>query len=243
VERAAATELARDGAAPGDSPFRRRWTWRTRAWVVLAGWVIALVLRLVYRTLRVRLVDHSGLGDRGDGPPIIGAFWHDGILLAPLLVSKLGWPRPVTVMLSWHRDAEIAAQAMRRLGIGAVRGSATRGRLGGLRGLVAACRRGEDVVIVPDGPRGPRHQAKEGAAQLARATGLVVLAVGTAAHPARRLASWDRLQVPWPFARAAIVLAPPVVLPAEKPLAVAALEAALARATAEAAALVAAASA
>src|SRR5205823_3321243 len=99
---------------------------------------------------------------------LLAAFWHDGIVLLPLLVSRLGWPGMVNVMLSWHRDAEIAAQAMRRLGIRAVRGSETRGRLGGLRGLLAARARGEDIVIVPDGPRGPRHRAKEGALQLAR---------------------------------------------------------------------------
>jgi len=238
VGRAAATDLARDGAGPDDSPFRRRWTWRTRAWVVVAGWVIAAVLRVLYTTLRVRLVDHGGVLRRGDGEQVIAAFWHDSILLAPLLVAKFPWPRTVTVMLSWHRDAEIAAQALRRLGIRAVRGSATRGRLGGLRGLLTARARGDDIVVVPDGPRGPRHRAKEGAVQLARATGLPILVVGAAARPARRLASWDRLQVPRPFARAALVLSVPLVLPTDKAAALAALEAALAQATAEAAALV-----
>src|SRR5206468_2108301 len=96
----------------------------------------------------------------------------------PLVVTRLRWPGTVNVMLSWHRDAEIAAQAMRHLGIRAVRGSATRGWLGGLRGLLAARARGEDIVIVPDGPRGPRHEAKDGALQLARATGLPLVVVG-----------------------------------------------------------------
>jgi hypothetical protein len=198
---------------------------------------VALVLRAVYRTLRVRLVDHAPEA-RAAGAQVIGVFWHDALLLAPLIVTRFRWPRPVSVMLSWHRDAEIAAQAMGRLGIGAVRGSSTRGRLGALRGLLAARGRGEDVVIVPDGPRGPRREAKEGAVQLARATGLPILAIGAAAHPARRLASWDRLQVPRPFARVAVVLAPLLVLPPEKTAALAALEATLASATAEAAALV-----
>ncbi len=161
--------------------------------------------------------------------------WHDGIALLPLVVTRLRWPGTVNVMLSWHRDAEIAAQAMRRLGIRAVRGSATRGWLGGLRGLLAARARGEDIVIVPDGPRGPRHEAKDGALQLARATGLPLVVVGAAAWPARRLGSWDRMVVPRPFARVALVLSGPVVLPADRAAARAALEAALGEANAEAA--------
>src|SRR5207253_2850592 len=76
--------------------------------------------------------------------------------------------------------------------------------------------RGEDIVIVPDGPRGPRHEAKDGALQLARATGLPLVVVGAAAWPARRLGSWDRMVVPRPFARAALVLSAPLALPADR---------------------------
>ena len=191
MQRATSAGVARDGARPADSPFRRRWSRRTQIWVVIAGWVLAAALRLLYLTLRVRR----------RGEQVLAAFWHDGIVLLPLVVTRLRWPGTVNVMLSWHRDAEIAAQAMRRLGIRAVRGSATRGWLGGLRGLLAARARGEDIVIVPDGPRGPRHQAKDGALQLARATGLPLVVVGAAAWPARRLGSWDRMVVPRPFAK------------------------------------------
>src|SRR5262249_59163304 len=101
------------------------------------------------------------------------------------------------------RDAEIAARAMARFGVAAVRGSPTRGWLGGLRGLLEARARGEDIAIVPDGPRGPRHQAKDGVVQLARSTGLPVFAFGVAPRPPPRPGSWDRMPIPWPFARVA----------------------------------------
>src|SRR5262249_30249519 len=106
VQRAQRAELARDAARPADSPFRRRWTWRTRVWVVVVGWVIALALRLLYLTLRVRLVDHGEVfARRRRGEQVLAAFWHDGIMLLPLVVTRLGWPGTVNVMLSWHRDA------------------------------------------------------------------------------------------------------------------------------------------
>ncbi len=221
MQRATSAGVARDGARPADSPFRRRWSRRTQVWVVVAGWVLAAALRLLYLTLRVRLVDRGEVfARRRRGEQVLAAFWHDGIVLLPLLATRFRWPGTVNAMLSWHRDAEIAAQALRWLGIRAVRGSATRGWLGGLRGLLAAR---------------ARHEAKDGALQLARATGLPLVVVGAAAWPARRLGSWDRMVVPRPFARAALVLSAPLALPADRAAARAALEAALGEANAEAA--------
>lgn len=194
-------------------PFRRHWDWRTRLSVALGGWLMATLLRLLYLTLRVTCVDPSdALGRHARGERMVVAFWHDAVALMPLLPHRLGWPGRVNVLLSWHKDAEIAGRAMRRLGIGAVRGSSTRGFVGGWRGLLGAHARGEDVAIVPDGPRGPRHKAKDGVVHLAHATGAPIVAFGAAAWPARRLGSWDRMQLPRPFARVAIVISEPLVV-------------------------------
>jgi len=205
--------VARDGAHAADSPFRRRWSWRTRVAVTLAGWAIALVLRVLYRTLRVRCLDPAGVLDGvARGERAVFAFWHDTLVLLPLMVTAIYPSARVAIMLGWHRDAEIAAQTVRRLGIRAVRGSGTRGWLGALRGLLAAHARGELIAIVPDGPRGPRHRAQAGVVQLARATGLPIVAIGAAARPARRLGSWDRLQLPAPFGQVALVLGAPLAV-------------------------------
>ncbi len=206
--------------------------------------MIAVVLRLLYATLRVRLVDPAdALGRSRRGEALVGAFWHDAILLMPLLVLRLGWPGRVRVLLGWHRDAEIAARAIGHLGVRSSRGSSTRGWLGGLRGMLAAHGRGEHLVIVPDGPRGPRHRAKRGAVQLARATGRPVVAFGAAARPARRLGSWDRMQVPMPFSRVVVVASEPIVVSRRADAgavgeARAALEVALVRASGDAAAAI-----
>ena len=224
--------------------FRQGWTWRTRVWLATVGWLVAFVLRLVYATLRVRLVDpHGVFAARAAGTRIIAVFWHEGLVLTPLIVSRLRWPGTVTALLSRHRDAEIAAQTLSRLGIKTVRGSANRGRLGAVRGHLAAERRGDDVVIVPDGPRGPRRVAKDGIVHLARVTGLPLVAFGATAWPARRLGSWDRLQLPRPFARVALVASAPVAVArdadaAAQDAALAAVQAALDAVTREADAMV-----
>jgi lysophospholipid acyltransferase (LPLAT)-like uncharacterized protein len=204
---------------------------------VLAGWAIAVALRLVYLTLRIRFVDRADIYARhARGERLVVAFWHDTIMLVPLLVTRLRWPGRVVAMLSQHRDAEIAGRALERLGIGTARGSSTRGGIAALRALLAAHRAGADVVVVPDGPRGPRHHAKDGIAQVARATRLPIVVFGAVASPARRLGSWDRLQVPWPFAR--VVLVSDTVEPGAAADPRQAVQDALERVTAEASAAV-----
>jgi lysophospholipid acyltransferase (LPLAT)-like uncharacterized protein len=230
---------ARDAAGAQDSPFRRHWTWRDRLFVGVVGWLIATVLRVIYVTLRVRCIDpHDVIGAHARGERVVWATWHDGIVLLPLMVVRVLPRLRPRVALSWHRDAEIAAQAVRRFGVAVTRGSAARGWVGAVRGLLAANARGEDLVVVPDGPRGPRHEAKEGVVQLARATRLPVVAIGIAAAPSRRLRSWDRMQVPWPFARVALVLGAPIPIARDGTAgALAAVQQALESTAADAAAL------
>jgi len=202
---------ARDAGVALDSTFRRHWSWRRRLEVTVLGWAIALVLRLLYATLRVRWSDPADIAGRhARGERFVFAVWHDGLLLLPLVLGHVpGRYRP-RVLLSWHRDAEIAAQAARRFGVGAIRGSSTRGGIGALRGLLEAYRAGDDIVMVPDGPRGPRHEAKPGIVQVARGVGTTIVPLAIAAAPCRRLRSWDRLQIPLPFARVAFRVGAPV---------------------------------
>ncbi len=70
-----------------------------------------------------------------------------------------------------------------------------------------------DVGIAPDGPRGPRRRIKPGLLTVARLTGLPIVPLGFSARPARRLASWDRTLVPYPFGRALFLYGDPIRVP------------------------------
>jgi hypothetical protein len=81
-----------------------------------------------------------------------------------------------------------------------------------LRGLVRTLGAGEDVALVPDGPRGPRYQLQPGVVTLAGLAGAPVVPLAFAAWPARRLASWDEFLVPLPFARGMLLFGEPLVV-------------------------------
>lgn len=174
----------------------------------LVGRLGALVVRALHATWRVQIADPTGCvpGMRDGSQPVIAAFWHRHLLV--LLAAARG--AHICVPVSEHRDGEYVAQVMRRFGIGAVRGSTTRGSLKLVRGMLARAREGWTLAVTPDGPRGPRFSVQPGVALLAKRSGLPVHPIGVAAESAWVARSWDAFVLPKPGARIAIVVGPAV---------------------------------
>jgi lysophospholipid acyltransferase (LPLAT)-like uncharacterized protein len=200
------------GAEPEPSAraARRRPWWRApllAATTAVAPPLIALALRLLQATLRIEYLDAAPLRSRlAAGERVIIAFWHNRMMAMPLAARGA----PVCILVSQHRDGEIATRTLRYWGIRAVRGSATRGAVPGFLRLVDAYRRGSSLAVVPDGPRGPRYVAKSGIVHLAKATGAAIYPVSYAASRCWRLRSWDRLIIPKPFAALTIAVGAPL---------------------------------
>ena len=138
---------------------------------------------------------------------VILAFWHDQLLL---MVEGYRGPG-ARILISASKDGELIARTMRHFGQGAVRGSSSRGGRQAFRELLELSRQPYDLVFTPDGPKGPRHQVKEGVVQLARISGRPVIPMAFAAGRGHRFNSWDRFLFPYPFARAVYSFGPAVL--------------------------------
>ncbi|HEY3196784.1 MAG TPA: lysophospholipid acyltransferase family protein [Nitrospirales bacterium] len=149
---------------------------RLKLWLLPAlGYV---VIRGLGATLRLRTIHPERVDTRWhEGKNIIMAFWHGRQLMIPLSYRGPG----VKILISAHRDGELIARILRWFGFGTVRGSTTRGGSRALRELVRAGRAGTDLVVTPDGPRGPRRHAQGGVIELAKLTGLPILPITFAA--------------------------------------------------------------
>jgi lysophospholipid acyltransferase (LPLAT)-like uncharacterized protein len=115
-------------------------------------------------------------------------------------------------MISEHRDGEIIARIVERFGFFGVRGSSSRGGVRALLEGVQVLKRGADMAITPDGPRGPRHSFAPGALVLAHRAGVPVVSLVAHVDRTWRLRSWDGFEIPKPFARITIEYGEPVVL-------------------------------
>lgn len=130
------------------------------------------VIQLLRRTMGWRTEGMERLSHLfGQGQRVILAFWHAQQLMMPLAIPGL----KAHILISQHRDGELICRIVARFGLDAVRGSSTRGGAEAFRRLVRLGRSGGNLVLTPDGPKGPRQVAKVGVVQLARATGLPII--------------------------------------------------------------------
>lgn len=187
-----------------------RWLARLRT-PAGARWLAALLVPLVRlwsASLRYRLVCPERFQAARSGGALVAALWHDELFPFIALHGRDG----MTCVVSQSWDGELLSRVLEAFGFATARGSSSRG---GVRALRESLRRGgAGVVLTVDGPRGPRHVAKAGAGFVARALGAPVLPVRAFMAPVKTFASWDRFQLPLPFARCAIVYGEPLAPPA-----------------------------
>ena len=72
---------------------------------------------------------------------------------------------------------------------------------------------GGEVMIIPDGPRGPDRKFKLGAIKLATETGAVLVPFSFSARRKKILHSWDRFEMFLPFTKIAAVYGEPIEIP------------------------------
>ncbi len=167
-------------------------------------------LRTLGATWRHAESGHAELSPLRQGPRCIYCFWH-GVLL-PAVWHYRGLP--IRALASRNHDGEIIARALLRLGYpDPARGSSSRGGATALRDLAGSLTQQGHGLLTPDGPRGPRHRAQAGVLMLARLTGLPLVPVGVASSRCLRLRSWDRFEVPLPFARNLFHFGAPLAVP------------------------------
>lgn len=160
-----------------------------------------------------------------DGRTAVVAFWHEVLPLTPAL---WWWAEPqnpsmrLHVLISRNRDGRLIADIVGKWRIWSIAGSSdTRGKNKGgaaaLRSLRSRLRHGGIVAITPDGPRGPRREAQQGATALAALVKKPIIPVGATCR-GLCLNSWDKMILPLPFGRGHFVCGAPLTLSRDKEL-------------------------
>jgi len=184
---------------------RRHPWWLGLAAVTGAGFLVGL--GLTWRIRRVRVYERQAALARGER--CIYALWHARLLA--LTFTHRG--RDVAVLISQHRDGELIARIVQRLGYAAARGSSTRGGDEGMREMLRMAEERHLLAITPDGPRGPAGRVKPGLVYLASRTGFPIIPVAASASRSWVLDSWDRFRIPWPLATIVEAYGPPIQIP------------------------------
>lgn len=177
---------------------------------LMAGCVVALC-RLLFRTLRLhyREADPSVNPYYGDGPAVIYSVWHDAVCF-PIFAGR---HKRTVALVSKHQDGSLLAAGLAMCGIGLVRGSSSRAGASAMREMIDLPA-DRNVVMTPDGPRGPRRRTKTGMVFLAAHTGRAIVPTGFAATKEWRIpGSWTNLAIPRPFSTVYLLTGEPIVVP------------------------------
>jgi lysophospholipid acyltransferase (LPLAT)-like uncharacterized protein len=178
--------------------------------------LISLFIRGVTATIRFHKDDRAGYFNAEPSLTIF-AVWHNRLALSAAMYERyvrvFNSKRRMAAMVSASRDGGLLAQILENFGIEPIRGSSSRRGAQALIELTTCAERGWDLAITPDGPRGPRYEAQDGVIATAQLTGLSILPVSYHLNWKIRLKSWDRFQIPLPFARCNVVFGNPIAVP------------------------------
>lgn len=146
--------------------------------------------------------------------PCVVLFWHGKLAL--MSFAYVHWwtngqnpQRRAKVMISDHKDGEIIARVISFFGIDAIRGSSSKGAVKALAQSFRELKSGIDVIITPDGPRGPYHSVADGAAVIAQKQNAPIQILNYEASKFWQLKSWDKMIIPKPFSKISYTLSPP----------------------------------
>ena len=179
--------------------------WRAR-WLIAFGFHL---LQLWARTLRFEIDDRAGIVGKPVKENYVGALWHNRLLIFPFVLRRFFSNRRGAALISASRDGELLADAIKRFRFDVVRGSSSRLGASALRQLTQVLTSGCDVVITPDGPRGPAYELGPGIIFLAQKSGAAVLPMNMEYSSCWRIKSWDRFIVPRPFAKVRVLIGHP----------------------------------
>ncbi len=160
-------------------------------------WLIYALMRLLWFTTFKRFHQLTTVDERQH----ICVTWHGELLMTPQAYRKIHPKYPASAIISQHFDGEIIARTLTFLRIRPLRGSSKKGARKVLLEAFRSVKAGEEVLITPDGPRGPRHSMSDGAIALAIKSRLPIFVMNYQCSRYWQLGSWDGFVIPKPFSR------------------------------------------
>lgn len=165
----------------------------------IAEWGVFVLIWLIYLTCKKNFTP-SKLPEK----PCVVVFWHGRLAMMSFAYRNywgkdFGYKKQGKVIISDHKDGEIITRVIKHFKIGAIRGSS---RKNAARALVSAFREidsGVDVIITPDGPKGPLHSVADGAVIIAQKKNLEIYTLNYEADKFWQFKSWDEMILPKPF--------------------------------------------
>ncbi|MFV9846570.1 MAG: lysophospholipid acyltransferase family protein [Rickettsia aeschlimannii] len=163
-------------------------------------------LRFVYFTSKQKFIFYDNgnkekfLNEQG----VIFAFWHNMLALSPAMFIG---HRNIYALISPHLDGEILNDLV---------GSTNKNPIGALRNIIGKLSQGANIIVTPDGPKGPVYKVNSGITEIAYRYNTKLIPIVSSTSRCFRLKSWDKLIIPLPFGAIKIIVGSPLELTNDK---------------------------
>jgi lysophospholipid acyltransferase (LPLAT)-like uncharacterized protein len=157
-------------------------------------------LRVVYFTCRWQFIFSDNynkqefLAQKG----VIFAFWHNRLAFGPGIFAG---HKDIYALISPHSDGKIIGNIVNNFGFGVINGSTNKNSVAALKTIVKKLHNGSNIVITPDGPRGPIYKINSNINKVAQKYNIKLIPVSCSASRYFLLKSWDKLIMPLPFGK------------------------------------------
>jgi lysophospholipid acyltransferase (LPLAT)-like uncharacterized protein len=164
---------------------------------VVVPLIIYVIMRFIWYTTSKKFHFITDIGEEQH----VCVCWHNELLMSPQAYRKIHKTQPASAIISSHFDGSLIASTLNMLKIRPLRGSSKKGARQVLLQAFKSIKSGEEVLITPDGPRGPRHSMSDGAIGIALKSKLPIFVMNYKAEKYWMLGSWDRFVIPKPFTK------------------------------------------
>ncbi len=177
-------------------------------WKIIGTFGRAILWLWAKSTRMTILGEEDYLKLRSEQKPVVLLVWHSRILIVPFFFRRRG----IMPLISPSKDGEIAASIMSGWGYKILRGSGSHPIIKIWNEMKKELKRGGELLIVPDGPRGPNRKMKAGGIKLAHETGAYLVLFSFSTSKKKYLNSWDNFLMFYPFSKGIAIYGKPIRL-------------------------------
>jgi lysophospholipid acyltransferase (LPLAT)-like uncharacterized protein len=173
--------------------------------------IIYWYLKIVYATAKCHFIwpDNYDKQQFLSERKVIFAMWHNRLAFGPRIFCG---QKNTLALVSSHADGKIISRVINKFGFGIIAGSTNRNPVGALKNIIQKLSSGANIVITPDGPRGPIYKINSNITTIAKKYNAKLIPISCEATKYFLLKSWDQLIMPLPFSDIKVIIGKPLQL-------------------------------
>lgn len=163
--------------------------------------LVVIYLKFVYSTSKWNFIVYDGtdINDykkKSENTGALFALWHNRLAFGMHIYKGY---KSIYALASPHTDGQILTDVIRMMGFGVIEGSTNRNPTFALKEIIEKIKSGGNIVITPDGPRGPVYKVNSNITKIGYKYNKKVVPVSCSASKYFELSSWDKMKIPKPF--------------------------------------------